>query len=77
LLRFRNAGFRDKLSRGFAKGLMEQTSEITAGHGGSLGESVYGKIVAEMSEDPRGKLSETVRRLDLKFQSLRTLFLFA
>jgi hypothetical protein len=41
-----------------------------------LGENVYGKIVAEMREDPRGKISKTVRRLDLKLQSFRILFVF-
>jgi hypothetical protein len=66
LLRFGNTRFRDKLGRRFAKGFMEQTSEVTAGHGRSFGEGVYGKIVAEMREDPRGKISKTVRRLDLK-----------
>src|SRR4030095_3745767 len=77
LLRFDNTRFRDKLGGGFAKSFMEQTSEVTAGHGRSLCVGGFGKDVAEMREDPRGKISETVRRLDLKFQSLRTLFLFA
>ena len=66
MLRFGNTRFRDKLRRGFAKSFMEQTSEVTAGHGSSLGEGVYGKVVAEMTKDPRGKVSKTVRRLDLK-----------
>jgi hypothetical protein len=48
LLRFRNARFRDEPGRGFAKYFMEQASEVTTGHGRSLGKRVYGKIVAEM-----------------------------
>ena len=55
---------------------MEQTSEVTAGHGRSLGETVYGKIVAEMREDPRGKISKTVGRLDLKLECLKSMFMF-
>jgi hypothetical protein len=41
-----------------------------------LGENVYGKIVAEMRKDPRGKVSKTVRRLNLKLQSFGVLFVF-
>jgi hypothetical protein len=41
-----------------------------------LGESVYGKVVAEMREDPRGKVGKTVRGLDLKLQRFRVLFMF-
>jgi len=66
LFRFRNTRFRDKLRRSFTKRFMEQACEVPAGHGRSLGESVYGKIVAQMRQDPRWKIGKTVRRLDLK-----------
>src|SRR5262249_61365874 len=68
LLRFRNAGFRDKLSRRFTKRLMEQTSEITAGKSPPLGEDVYGKRVGKSRGEPRRKVGKTGRSMGLKIQ---------